>query len=108
MDISYIINELGEERGNYFNAIAPPIIQTSNFSFESVDQMRKAIEDEFSGYIYSRDINPSDEIIRKKHAALDRAEDCLVINTDASANFAAVMANIQSGDHIVSVKSPYS
>lgn len=31
MDISYIINELGEERENYFNAVAPPIVQTSNY-----------------------------------------------------------------------------
>jgi hypothetical protein len=34
MDISYILNILGEERGNYFNAVAPPIIQTSNFAFK--------------------------------------------------------------------------
>ena len=34
MDLSYILNELGEERENYFNAIAPPIVQTTNFSFE--------------------------------------------------------------------------
>ena len=35
MDISQIINELGEERENYFNAISPPIAQTSNFAFKS-------------------------------------------------------------------------
>jgi cystathionine beta-lyase/cystathionine gamma-synthase len=33
MDISYILNELGEEREHYFNAVAPPIMQTSNFKF---------------------------------------------------------------------------
>ena len=27
MDISYIINELAEDRENYFNAVAPPIVQ---------------------------------------------------------------------------------
>ena len=37
MDISYIINELGEDRENYFNAVAPPIIQTSNFRVNKVD-----------------------------------------------------------------------
>ena len=41
MDISYILNELGEERENYFNAVSPPIMQTSNFVFKKVDQLRK-------------------------------------------------------------------
>ena len=36
MDLSYILNELGEERENYFNAVSPPIIQTSNFTFKTV------------------------------------------------------------------------
>ena len=36
MDISQIINELGEDRENYFNAVSPPIIQTSNFAFKKV------------------------------------------------------------------------
>ena len=49
MDISYILNELGEDRESYFNAIAPPIIQTSNFAFDTVDELRKAFEDEMIG-----------------------------------------------------------
>ena len=108
MDISYIINELGEERENYFNAIAPPIIQTSNFAFEKVEDLRKAFEDEMSGYLYSRGINPTVDILRKKMAALDGAEDALILNSGASAIFAAVFANVKCGDHIVSVNKPYT
>ncbi len=108
MDISYIINELGEERDDYFRAIAPPIIQTSNFAFKKVDDLRKSFEDEYSTWLYSRGLNPTVEILRKKLAALDGAEDCLVFNSGAAAIFAAVLANIKSGDHIVSVKNPYT
>ena len=108
MDISYIINELGEGRENYFNAIAPPIIQTSNFAFSKVDDLRKAFEDEMEGYLYSRGLNPTVDILRKKLAALDGAEDCLVFNNGAAAIFAGIFANIKSGDHIVSVKAPYT
>ena len=108
MDISYIINELGEERENYFNAIAPPIIQTSNFAFKKVEDLRNAFEDEMGGYLYSRGLNPTVEILRKKLAALDGAEDCLVFNSGAAAIFAGVLANVKSGDHIVSVKAPYT
>jgi hypothetical protein len=38
-DISYIINELGEDRELYFNAVAPPIIQTS----VSIDSVKESV-----------------------------------------------------------------
>ena len=107
-NISYILNELGEDRDQYFNAIAPPIIQTSNFAFAKVDDLRKAFEDESSAYLYSRGINPTVDILRKKLAALDGAEDCLVFNSGAAAIFASVLANVKAGDHIVSVDKPYT
>ncbi|MEO5891653.1 MAG: aminotransferase class I/II-fold pyridoxal phosphate-dependent enzyme [Ferruginibacter sp.] len=108
MDISYIINEFAEDRENYFNAIAPPIMQSSNFAFKTVDEMRSAFADEYSTYLYSRGLNPTVDILRKKMAALDNAEDCLVFNSGAAAIFAAVLANVKSGDHIVSVDKPYT
>lgn len=108
MDISYIINELAEEREHYFNAVAPPIMQSSNFVFNTVDEMRKAFADEYSTYLYSRGRNPTVDILRKKLAALDGAEDCLVFNNGAAATFAAVLANVKSGDHIVCVDKPYT
>ena len=108
MDLSYILNELGEERELYFNAISPPIAQTSNFAFKTVADLRKAFENEQSSYLYSRGINPTVDILRKKLAALDGAADCLVFNSGAAATFAAIFANVKSGDHIVSVKAPYT
>ncbi len=108
MDISQIINELGEDRENYFNAVAPPIMQTSNFAFKKVADLSKAFEDEMGGYIYSRGLNPTVDILRKKLAALDGAEDCLVFNNGAAAIFAGIFANVKAGDHIVSVKAPYT
>ena len=108
MDISYILNEYAEDRENYFNAVSPPIMQTSNFVFKTVDEMRSAFADEYSTYLYSRGRNPTVDILRKKLAALDGAEDCLVFNNGAAATFAAVLANVKSGDHIVCVDKPYT
>jgi len=106
--ISYIINELGENRTDYFNAVSPPIIQTSNFRVNTVEELKQLFADEYSGYLYSRGLNPTVDILRKKLAALDEAEDCLVFNSGAAAIFAAVLANVCKGDHIISVKNPYS
>jgi cystathionine beta-lyase len=107
-EISYIINELGEDREDYFNAVAPPIIQTSNFSFKTVDDFRNALKDESSDFIYSRATNPTLSILSQKMAALDGAEACLVFNSGAGTVFTSVLANVKSGDHIVSVEKPYS
>lgn len=108
MDLSFIINELGEDREQYFNAIAPPIVQSSNFAFGTVSAMRERLLDEFQGFLYSRGNNPTIDILRQKLAALDGAEDALVFSSGAAAIFAAVFSQVQQGDHVICVKEPYS
>ncbi len=108
MDISYILNQLGEDHHEYFNAVAPPIVQSSNFQFDTVDQLRQAFAAEYDVFLYSRGNNPTVDILRQKLAALDGAEDALVFNSGASAIFCAVLPFVKQGDHIVSVRSPYT
>lgn len=98
MDISYIINELGEERENYFNAIAPPIIQTSNFKFNTVEDFRHALANEHNGHLYSRGFNPTSDILRKKLAALDGAEDALVFGSGIAAITIPIIALLKQGN----------
>ncbi|TAD86407.1 MAG: PLP-dependent transferase [Bacteroidetes bacterium] len=108
MELSYILNSLGEDHEQYFNAVAPPIVQTSNFTFGTVEALRAAFADEYGHFLYSRGQNPTVEILRKKLAALDGAEDALVFNSGASAIFCGVLSQVKAGDHIVSVSSPYT
>lgn len=44
LDLSFILNELGEERDQYFRAIAPPIMQTSNFAFSKIEDLAKVLK----------------------------------------------------------------
>ena len=108
MDLSYIINELGEERDLYFNAIAPPIVQSSNFAFGTVAALRELLLDEYNGFLYSRGNNPTIDILRQKLAALDGAEDALVFGSGAAAIFTTVLSQLKKGDHVVCVRDPYS
>lgn len=108
MHLSEILTHLGEERKNYFNAVAPPIIQTSNFVFNNLEDFRNAIAEEMSTHLYTRGNNPTTEILRKKLAALEGAEDALAFAAGNGAITAAVLANIQSGDHIICVEKPYT
>lgn len=107
-DISFIINHLGEEREKYFNAITPPIFETSNFAFRNVDELKKAIADEKSNYIYSRGNNPTIGILCKKVAALEDTEEALAFSSGMAAISSALISFVNSGDHIVSVRNNYS
>ena len=108
MDYDYIINHLGEEREKYYNAVSPPVIQSSNFAFDSLESFREAISDEKNSHIYTRGNNPTVNILRKKLAALEKTEDCLIFASGSGAIAAAVMSQVSQGDHIVCVKNPYS
>ncbi|QEM11187.1 trans-sulfuration enzyme family protein [Mucilaginibacter rubeus] len=108
MDLSFILNELGEERENYFNAVSPPIMQSSNFSFKDVAGLREAMNDEFESSLYSRGQNPTLNILRKKLAALDGAEDALLFSSGISAISIPILSLLKSGDHIIAVDNLYS
>jgi cystathionine beta-lyase len=108
MHLSEILTHLGETRGNYFNAMAPPVIQTSNFVFDTLDEFRQALTDELGHHIYSRGNNPTVEILRKKVAALEKAEDALVFGSGMAAISTTIIANVKAGDHIICVDAPYS
>lgn len=108
MDLSYIINQLGEDRENYYEAISPPVIQSSNFAFKNVADMRNQLADEFNYTLYSRGNNPTTNILRKKIAALEQGEDALILSSGSSAVSCAITANVNAGDHIVCVDNPYT
>lgn len=108
MHISEILTHLGEERHQYFNAISPPVIQSSNFAFKNFKDFRSAFDDELKNTIYTRGNNPTVNILRKKLAALEKSEDSLVFASGVAAISAAVMANVKSGDHVLCVNAPYS
>lgn len=108
MDINDILFHHGEEREKYFNAVIPPIIQSSNFAFPSLPEFRKMIANEMDNHIYTRGNNPTVEILRKKIAALSHAEDALIFSSGSAAVAAAIVANVSAGDHIISVAKPYS
>ena len=108
MHLSEILYHLGEERENYFNAVATPVIQSSNFAFTDLNVFRNAINNELGSHLYSRGNNPTVQILRKKVAALESAEDALVFSSGSAAVAASVIANVKSGDHVVCVNAPYS
>lgn len=108
MHLSEIINHHGENNEEYFHALTPPLIQSSNFSFPTVADFRKAKSDEKKYRIYSRGNNPTVEILRKKLAALEKTDDAVVFGSGSAAIANAIIGLVQSGDHIISIAEPYN
>lgn len=108
MEQSYILNHLGEDHAAYFNAVAPPIIQSSNFVLPTVQAAREAFADEMAHHLYTRGNNPTVNILRQKVAALEGAEDSLVLGSGSAAVAMAVLSQVKMGDHVVCVQKPYS
>jgi len=106
--ISYILNDLGENREKYFNAMSPPIIQTSNFVFPAVEDFRAALLDELNAHIYTKGNNPTVEILRKKIAALEGTDDALLFASGTAAISMTIMSCVGQGDHVICVRHPYS
>lgn len=107
-ELSWILNHLGEDRENYYNAVNPPMVLSSNFCFKTVSEMRAKLEHELETPFYTRGYNPTVAILRKKIAALEKTEDALVFASGSAAVAAAVMSVVKAGDHVVCVQKPYS
>jgi cystathionine beta-lyase/cystathionine gamma-synthase len=107
-ELSYILNKLGEDRENYYNAVSPPVILSSNFCFPDVATMREKLKRELETPFYTRGYNPTVAILRKKIAALENTEEALVFSSGSAAIASAIMSVVKAGDHAVCIAKPYS
>lgn len=108
-DFHYICNHLGEdERQPDPRPVAPPIYMTSLHTFETLDDMFYFDKHGPEGqYTYGRVSNPTTRLLEKKLAAMDSAEDALCFSCGMAAISSAILACVQPGDHVISVKNVY-
>lgn len=103
----FIINQLDENREDYFNAAIPPIFSNSNFLFSTLDEMRTSMND-INKSFYTRGTNPTTRILEKKIAALENTENALALSSGMAAISTAVLSQVKSEEHMICVKNPYS
>ncbi|HMQ08955.1 MAG TPA: aminotransferase class I/II-fold pyridoxal phosphate-dependent enzyme [Saprospiraceae bacterium] len=103
-----IINHMGEDRASYDFSISPPISQTSNFMFTSIEDLKHKLIHEQHEHVYTRGNNPTVEILRKKVAALEKTEDALITSSGAAAVAVAIFPFLAQGDHMICVQKPYT
>lgn len=90
-----------------FGSLATPLYQTSTFIFENAEQGASRFAGEEEGYIYSRLGNPTTRQLEQRVAAMEGMEDAAATATGMGAVSGALLANLQSGDHLISSNAVY-
>ena len=81
--------------------VTTPIYQTAPFRFKSAALAAGVMAGKEKGYVYSRGLNPTTEVLEKKMADLEGGEAALAQATGMAAISAAVFTSLKSGDHVI-------
>jgi O-acetylhomoserine (thiol)-lyase len=89
------------------NARAVPIYKTTAYTFNSAEHARNLFGLAEFGNIYSRIMNPTQDVAEKRIAALEGGTAALLLSSGQSATTFAILNIAQAGDHIVSSSTLY-
>jgi O-acetylhomoserine (thiol)-lyase len=89
------------------NARATPIYKTTSYVFNSTEHAQNLFALAEFGNIYSRIMNPTNDVVEQRIAALEGGTAALAVASGSSAITYAVLNIAGSGDHIVSSSSIY-
>jgi len=102
---SYGLGTLGLHAGHKVDETgsrAVPIYQTTSYMFNDTDHAAKLFALEEFGNIYTRLMNPTNDVLEKRMAALEGGVGGLAVASGQSAITLAITNIAQNGDHIVS------
>jgi O-acetylhomoserine (thiol)-lyase len=89
------------------NSRATPIYQTTAYTFNSSEHAAKLFGLAEFGNIYTRIMNPTQDVAEKRIAALEGGTAALLLASGQAAETFAILNIAQAGDHIVSSSSVY-
>src|SRR5512139_1143723 len=88
-------------------ARAVPIYQTSSYVFKDTDHAANLFALREFGNIYTRIMNPTNDVFEKRVAALEGGTGALAVASGQAAEVFALLAITQVGDEIVSANNLY-
>ena len=97
----------GQTPDSQTRARAVPIYQTTSYTFRDSDHAANLFALKEPGYIYSRIMNPTNEVLENRLAAMHGGSAGLVTASGMAAVFYAVAAITQAGQNIVSGSNLY-
>jgi O-acetylhomoserine (thiol)-lyase len=97
----------GQEKDPATNARAVPIYATTSYLFDSTDHAADLFALKEFGNIYSRIMNPTNDVLEKRLAALEGGAAGLVFASGQAAITAALLTICHSGQNFISATSLY-
>src|SRR6266498_1734747 len=97
----------GQEPAPGTNARAVPIYQTTSYTFDSAEHGANLFALKQFGNIYTRLMNPTNDVFEKRVAALEGGVGGLATSSGQAAQFIAITNIAQAGDNIVSTSLLY-
>ncbi len=88
-------------------ARAVPIYQTTSYQFRDTDHAANLFALKEFGNIYSRIMNPTNDVLEKRVAAIEGAVSALAVSSGQAAEMIAILNITRTGDEIVSADSLY-
>lgn len=98
---------VAHDQPHAFEAVVPPIVQTSLFTFSSYEEMVSTYRGEKVRPVYTRGLNPTVRLFEEMLAKLEGAEDALGFASGMAAISASVLSFVSPGDRIVAVRHVY-
>ncbi|MGB0293108.1 MAG: O-acetylhomoserine aminocarboxypropyltransferase/cysteine synthase family protein [Luteolibacter sp.] len=89
------------------NACAVPVYRTASYVFDSTEHAANLFALKELGNIYSRIMNPTQDVLEQRVAALEGGAAGLAVSSGTSAIFYAIITLAQAGDNIVSARNLY-
>jgi O-acetylhomoserine (thiol)-lyase len=88
-------------------AVAVPIYQTSSYAFDSTQHGADLFDLKVAGNIYTRIMNPTQDVLEKRVAALEGGVAGLALASGMAAITNAILTIAEAGDNIVSAATLY-
>ena len=88
-------------------AVAVPIYRTTSYQFDSTEHAAKLFKLQEFGNIYTRIMNPTNDVLEKRLAALEGGLAALTLSSGQTASAFAIMNVAQAGDNIISSTDLY-
>jgi len=90
-----------------YGAAVMPIVSAATFAYQDLATWQAVALKDRSGHIYSRNSNPTVDVLERKIAYLDGTEAAVSFSTGMAAISSTLFALLSPGDRVVSVKDTY-
>lgn len=88
-----------------FGELSEPLFLTQGFAYPTAEAAEARFKGEDDGFVYARYGNPTVKTFEQRIAALEGAEDAFATASGMAAVNAALMSQVEAGDHVVASKA---